>query len=105
MSTRHVVGPVMVGRISPARVWIENVSASVQPARRRYRIASRAPFPDSSASEPSGLKMRRRATKPRASGGDSSRTPSAPTPKWGSHRRRTRAGVSVNGSAAASTIT
>ena len=35
MSTRQVVSPVMVGRISPAAVWIENVSASVQPARRR----------------------------------------------------------------------
>ena len=34
-------------------------------ARRRYRIASRAPLPDSSASEPSGLKIRSRATKPR----------------------------------------
>jgi hypothetical protein len=35
MSTRQVVGPVIVGRISPAAVWIENVSAVVQPARRR----------------------------------------------------------------------
>ena len=53
---------MIVGRISPAAVWIENVSASVQPRWRRYMIAWRAPLPDSSASEPSGLKMRRRAT-------------------------------------------
>ena len=61
MSTRQVVGPVIVGRISPASVWMLNVSASVQ-RRRRYRIASRAPLPDSSASLPSGLKIRSRAT-------------------------------------------
>ena len=68
MSTRQVVSPVIVGRISPAAVSIEKVSESVQPRRRRYRIASRAPFPESSASEPSGLKMRRVATKPRVFG-------------------------------------
>ena len=55
-------------------------------------IASRAPLPESSASEPSGLKIRRRATKPGASGGESSSTPSAPGPAWRSqslpHRRR-----------------
>ena len=39
-------------------------------------IAWRAPLPDSSASEPSGLKIRSRATAPRASGGESSSTPS-----------------------------
>ena len=89
MSTRQVVGPRIVGRISPAAVWIENWSWSVQPARRRYRIASRAPLPDSSASEPSGLKIRSRATKPGASGGESSSTPSAPGPAWRSHSRRT----------------
>ena len=55
-------------------------------------IASRAPLPDSSASDPSGLKMRRRATKPGASGGESSSTPSAPGPVWRSHNRRTAAG-------------
>ena len=80
-----VVGPRIVGRISPAAVWIEKVSESVQPRSRRYMIASRAPLPDSSASEPSGLKMRSRATKPRSSGGCSSSTPSAPTPVWGAH--------------------
>ena len=68
MSTRHVVGPVIVGRISPASVWMLNVSASVQPLRRRYMIASRAPLPDSSASLPSGLKIRSRATNPGSSG-------------------------------------
>ena len=62
MSTRHVSGPVTVGLISPAAVSIENVSLSVQPLRRRYMIASRAPFPDSSASDPSGLKILRLAT-------------------------------------------
>ena len=35
MSTVHVVGLVIVGRISPASVWMLNVSASVQPLRRR----------------------------------------------------------------------
>ena len=53
----------------PAAVWIENVSCVVQPLRRRYRIASRAPLPDSSASEPSGLKIRSVATKARARSG------------------------------------
>ena len=57
MSTRQVVGPVIVGRISPASVWMLNVSASVQPLLLRYRIASRAPLPESSASLPSGLKI------------------------------------------------
>ncbi len=70
MSTRQVVGPVIVGRISPATVWMRNVSESVQPERRRYMIASRAPLPDSSASLPSGLKMRRLATNPRSVGGE-----------------------------------
>ena len=36
--------------------------------------------PDSPASEPSGLKIRSRATKPGSSGAPSSRTPSDPTP-------------------------
>ena len=35
MSTVHVVGLVIVGRISPASVWMLNVSASVQPVRLR----------------------------------------------------------------------
>ena len=35
MSTRQVVSERIVGRISPAAVWIENWRASVQPARRR----------------------------------------------------------------------
>ena len=43
------------GRISPAAVRTENESCSVQPFLRRYITASRTPFPDSSASEPSGL--------------------------------------------------
>ena len=71
---------------------------SVQPLRRRYRIASRAPLPDSSASLPSGLKIRSRATKPGSSGLVSSRTPSAPGPKCGSHSRLTCAGVSSTSS-------
>ncbi len=62
MSTRHVSGPVIVGRISPAAVSMLKVSLSVQPERRRYMIASRAPLPDSSASLPSGLKILRLAT-------------------------------------------
>jgi hypothetical protein len=35
MSTVQVVSPVIVGRISPAAVWIEKTSLSVQPRRRR----------------------------------------------------------------------
>jgi hypothetical protein len=35
MSTVHVVAEVIVGRISPAAVWIENVSADAHPCRRR----------------------------------------------------------------------
>ena len=66
-------------------------------ARRRYRIASRAPLPDSSASEPSGLKIRSRATKPGSSGGASSSTPSAPTPVWRSHSAPHPVGVSATG--------
>ena len=53
-------------------------------------IASRAPLPDSSASDPSGLKIRRCATKPRFSGCESSRSPSEPTPLWGAQIRRIR---------------
>ena len=98
MSTLQVVGLVIVGRISPAWVWMLNVSASVQPLRLRYRIASRAPLPDSSASLPSGLKIRRRATKPGSSGCLSTRTPSAPGPKCGSQSFRTWFGVSSTSS-------
>ncbi len=79
---------MIVGRISPAAVSIEKVSESVQPRRRRYMIASRAPLPDSSASEPSGLKMRRWATKPRFSGCESSSRPSDPSPLCGAQMRR-----------------
>ena len=82
----------MRGRSSPATVWIENSRASVQPRRCRYMIASRAPLPDSSASDPSGLKIRSRATNPGSSGAESSSTPSPPTPRWRSHSRRTRSG-------------
>ena len=35
MAWRQVVSERIVGRISPAAVWIENRRASVQPARRR----------------------------------------------------------------------
>ncbi len=104
MSSVQVSGPVMCGRISPAPVWIEKRSASVQPLRRRNMHASRAPLPDSPASEPSGLKIRRRATKPGASGSESSRMPSDPTPVWTSQMRSMRAAVSSNGSVRSSTM-
>ncbi len=81
ISTEQVRSEVIVGVIGPATVPIENVSSSVQPCRRRYRIASRAPFPDSSASDPSGLKIRSEATKAGSSLRESSSTPSAPIPK------------------------
>ena len=102
MSSVHVSGPVMCGRISPAPVWIEKRSESVQPLRRRYMTASRAPLPDSPDSEPSGLKMRRRATKPGSSDSDNSRMPSEPMPVWTSQMRSIRAAVSANGSARSS---
>ena len=79
----------------------ERVARRSSRARRRYRIASRAPLPDSSASEPSGLKIRSRATKPGSSAGASSSTPSAPTPRWRSHSAPHALGVSSNGSARA----
>ena len=104
MSTVQRVSVWMRGRSSPATVWIENSRASVQPRRCRYMIASRAPLPDSSASDPSGLKIRSRATNPGSSGAESSSTPSPPTPRWRSHSRRTRSGVSANGRPAASTM-
>jgi hypothetical protein len=68
-------------------------------------IASRAPFPDSSASDPSGLKIRRLATKPRSVGSDSSRMPSEPMPEWRAHSARIRAGVSSHGRSFCSTMT
>ena len=92
------------GRTSPAAVEIENVSLSVQPARRRYITASRTPLPDSSASEPSGLKILRSATKPRSVGWESSRMPSEPIPVWGAQSASIRLGVSSNGSALSSTM-
>ena len=105
MSMVAVVGEVIVGRSSPAAVSSENVSASVQPLRRMNSTASRAPLPDTSASDPSGLKIRSRATEPSCSGGESSRIPSAPTPVCGAQIARMRPGVSANGSESASTIT
>ena len=98
MSTRQVVGPVIVGRISPAAVSIEKTSESVQPRRRRYRIASRAPLPDSSASEPSGLKIVSRATKPGSSGARQQQDPVGEDAEVAGADARTRAGVSANGS-------
>ena len=66
---------------------------SVQPSRRRYRIASRAPLPDSSASEPSGLKIRRRGDEAGLVGARrAAARRRAPTPVCGSQSRRTRAG-------------
>ena len=97
--------PVMRGRTSPAAVEIENVSESVQPLRRRYITASRTPLPDSSASDPSGLKIRSVGHEAALLGRrDSSSTPSAPTPVCGAQSARTRSGVSSNGSCASSTI-
>src|SRR5207237_977781 len=66
ISTRHSNSPVISAAIRPAAVWMEKLSRSVQPRRRRYKSAWRAPFPDSSASDPSGWKMRRSATSARA---------------------------------------
>ena len=61
-STR-VPGPVIVGVTSPAAVTIANV-VRLGPARARAgrATASRAPLPESSASDPSGLKIRSSAT-------------------------------------------
>ena len=68
-------------------------------------MASRAPLPESSASDPSGLKIRSSPTSSGSSLRDSSSTPSDPTPKCGSQIRRTRASVSSQGSPSDSTIT
>ncbi len=104
MPTRADPGPVRVGVISPAAVRIVKVSRPVHPARRRYSTASRAPLPESSASEPSGLKMRSSATwAPGSAGGESSSTPSEWTPKWGLQSAATRSAVSSKGSASCST--
>ena len=55
--------------------------------------ASRTPLPDSSASEPSGLKIRSSATNPGSSVSRiSSSTPSEPIPVCGAQSARTRAG-------------
>ena len=105
MSIVQVVGPVIVGRISPALVVIENVSVRARSWRRRYSTASRAPLPDSSASDPSGLKMRNAATKPGSSVAESSSTPSEPMPVWGAHSLATRGGVSSKGRSSCSRMT
>ena len=104
MSTVQVCGRVIRARTSPAAVETENESESAQPWRRRYIAASRTPLPDSSASEPSGLKIRSDATKPGSSVRESSRIPSAPSPVCGAQTARTRSGVSSNGSSASSRI-
>ena len=60
-----VVGEVIAGRISPAAVWIEKRVAGPSILAGAGTGPPRGPrCPDSSASEPSGLKIRRRATKP-----------------------------------------
>ncbi len=104
MSTAQVSGPVICGRIGPAGVEIAKTSESVKPRWRRYMIASRAPFPDSSASDPSGLKIRRSATNSGSAGGESRRIPSAPTPVCGSQIRLIRPGVRANGRSPSSMI-
>ena len=105
ISSVQVRSEVIVGVIGPAAVVIVNSSASVQPWRRRYRTASRAPLPESSASDPSGLKMRSSATRSVSSLRASSRTPSDPTPKCGSQMRLILSGLSSQGRLSASTMT
>ena len=90
MSTRQVVSDGSSGGSPRRRSGSRTVSGRSSRARRRYRIASRAPLPESSASEPSGLKIRSDATKPGSSVRLSSSTPSAPGPECGSQSRRTR---------------
>ena len=105
MSTVQVVGEVIWARISPATVLIENRFCSVQRRRLRNRIASRAPFPESSASEPSGLKTRMLATNPGSSGAEISRMPSEAIPVCAAQSLRIRPGVSSNGIVRSSRIT
>ena len=81
-----------------------NESRSVQPLRRRYMTASRTPLPDSSASEPSGLKMRSRATSSRSPPSDRTNRPSEPIPVCGAQSALIRPGVSANASSSSSTI-
>ena len=101
MSTRQVVGPVIVGpdlardgldREACRRRSSRGGAGTGSPGGRRCRTAR--------PREPSGLKIRRRATKPGSSGGASSSTPSAPTPKWRSHSCGRSPGVSGAGSVA-----
>ena len=105
MSTRQVVAEVIVGRISPAAVWIENC-ARVGPARaaqvedRLARAVARqlglraVGVEDPQPRDEAGLVGRR----------EHEHAVGAEARSGGSQRRRTRAGVSSNGSASRSTI-
>ena len=62
-------------------------------------------MPDSSASDPSGLKIRSEATIPGSVVRFSNRMPSAPTPVWNAQMASIRAAVRSNGSASASMTT
>ena len=80
----------------------ERRRCSVQPRWRRYMIASRTPLPDSSASEPSGLKIRSEATKPRLAGRQQQQAVGADA-GVAAQSARMRAGVSSKGSLGCST--
>ena len=103
-SIETVPGPVIRGRTVPAAVSdLELVG--VGPARpSKVKAASLAPLPDSSASEPSGLKIRSSRPHRLRRARDRSRTPSDPTPKCGAQIRATRGAVSSHGSSSPSTI-
>ena len=83
--------------ISPAPVSSTTVSPVMEPSILSLRATMRTPLPHISASLPSGLKMR---SGKRASpvGSPMSRMPSEPMPRLRSQSRRTRSGVSSNGS-------
>ena len=81
---------------SPPWVCTTNRGDATRPVSYSHLAKMRRPLPLFSASDPSGLKMRT----PRSP--SSSINPSEPTPTCRSHNRRTRSGVTTNGSSAGS---
>ena len=99
---RRVAAPVIVGRISPALVRIEN-SSRVGPAARAQvehrlagAVARQLGLRAVRVEDPQLGDVARRRRPARAAG-----SPSEPTPKCGSQIRRTRSGVSSHGSVVA----
>ena len=100
----HVVGGVdpSPGSRRP-RSESRRSSSGVQPLRRRYMTASRAPLPERSDSEPSGLKIRSCATHPGSFGRREQQDPvGADAEVWRADQRGPAQAVSSNSSCCAS---